>query len=637
MSWTSRLLTALAVFLISQLLFWSALLLGEQAVLPAGTTYVSSVQMRALAQADEVATIGVTEVPLHPAPVYLYRGPTGTERAVYSHRFVYTANSGPVALYLSWSRRVSEVRLNGTVLTARAPLDVWSVLGGFDPVLYDLPEEWLQADNLLEFEVYGVANKILPVFFVGDLDALFTAYAWAQLISVDLVVAAIGIMLFVALVCAITPWSAADRPRVRALIVLLILWSLRNLSFFGFDAAIPPPWRQVLHYQLTFAFLLSLGWFASAWTGRTQAGWRWYVGSFVLLALLAVAVGAIGGNTAVFRWLFPIESWLSFAMVTIAVVQMCDYAARRGWSQRYEALLFVICLSAVGVDALDDRYDLSIPLFGDWPLTFYTAPVCGLLLGLASCTILVGQSQRARRMLESLNELLDSRLQAQEAALAEGHRREQKAAEQQAVLEERQRLMRDMHDGLGGQLVALSARLRGGLGTRQDAAAEVERALDDLRLIVTSLDRADENLGSAFGAFRERLQPRLADPDLELEWQIDEQAASQQLPVERVLNLLRILSEACANALRHAQASHLRVAIERISDTHLRAVVADNGCGMPEASSTGKGLANMGLRARKLGGTLEIDSSKAGTRIVLDFPIREGDRAMPAAPDQQHG
>ncbi len=621
MSWRARLLIALAVFLISQLLFWGALLLGERSVVPAGGSYATSVQMRPLAQADEIPTIGAVEVPLHPAPVYLYRAPTGTHRAIYSHRFADHGEDRPAALYLSWSRRVSEVRLNGSVLTARAPLDVWSVLGGFDPVLYDLPEDLLQPDNLLEFEVYGVANKILPVFFVGELDALFNAYAWAQLISVDLVVAAIGVMLFVALVCAITPWSRSDRPRVYALIVLLILWSLRNLSFFGFDAGIPPPWRQVTHYQLTFAFLLSLGWFASAWTGQTRVGWRWHVGAFALLALLAIAVGGIGGNVEVFRWLFPIESWLSFAMVAIAIAQICDYAARGGWSQRYESLLFVICLSAVGVDALDDRYDLSIPLFGGWPLTFYAAPVCGLLLGLASCTILVGQSQRARRMLESLNELLDSRLQAQEAALAEGHRREQEAAEQRAVLEERQRLMRDMHDGLGGQLVALSARLRGGLGTRQDAAAEVERALDDLRLIVTSLDRADENLGSAFGAFRERLQPRLADPELELEWQIDERAAAQQLPVERVLNLLRILSEACANALKHAQANHLKVAIEQHSQTHLRAVVADNGRGMQGDGSAGKGLANMGLRARKLRGTLDIQSDSSGTRIQLDFPI----------------
>ena len=612
---------AATIFVLSQLLFWSLLFLGERAVLPRDAKYAASIEMRALAADGETATVDVVEVPLHPAPAYVHAAPTGTRHAVFQYAFDHPGNPAATALYMSWSRRVSEVRLNGTVLSARAPLDIWSVLGGFDPMLYDLPEELLQERNQLEFEVFGSANKILPVFFVGDLDALFAAYAWAQMINVDLVVAAIGVMLFVALICAISPWSETDRSRVRALMLLLLLWSLRNLSFFGIDAEIPAPWRQISHYQLTFAFLLSLAWFGAAWTGRTLIGWRWYAGAWLLLALFAVVVGALGGNVAVFHWLFPIETWLSFAMVGAAIWQICRYAANGSWARRYESLLLLICFSAVGIDALDDRYDLTIPFLSQWPLTFYAAPVCGLLLGLASCTILVSQSQRARRMLESINELLDSRLKAQELALAAGHQREQAAAQERAVMDERQRLMRDMHDGLGGQLVALSARLRGGLGTRQDAAEEVERALDDLRLIVTSLDRADENIGVAFGAFRERLQPRLADPDLELLWEIDPAAAAHHLSVERVLNLLRILSEACANALKHAQGSQLRVSIQQLSVSQLCAEVSDNGVGFQTIAGGGKGLANMGIRARQLGGEIDINSDQGGTCVRVTFPI----------------
>ena len=619
----TRLGAALTALLVSQLLFWSMLYLGERAVFPQGAHYAPSLSMRALTSDDEVAEIGTIAVPLHPAPVYLYRAPTGTKRAVFSYDFQLSSDTGPNALYLSWSRRVSEVRLNGSALTARAPLDIWSVLGGFDPVLYDLPSELVQTDNLLEFEVYGVANKILPVFFVGELDALFNAYAWAQLISVDLVVAAIGVMLFVALICGITPWSGNDQRRVRSLVVLLILWSLRNLSFFGFDAAIPPPWRQVLHYQLTYAFLISVAWFAASWSNQQWLSWRWYASLFVGLAVLSFAVALLGGNVAVFDWLFPIESFLTFVLVSVAMLQLCRYAAAGAWGQRYEAVLFLVCLSAVLVDALDDRYDLSIPFNAALPLTFYAAPVCGLLLALGSCTILVSQSQRARRMLESLNELLDGRLKAQELALQVSHERERLAASEHAILEERQRLMRDMHDGLGGQLVALLARLRGGLGTRLDAASEVEKALDDLRLIVTSLDQADENLGVALGAFRERLEPRLADPDLELVWIMDEAAAAHRMPVERMLNLLRILQEACANALKYARASQLCVAIEQMTPDELRAEVRDNGVGIEAGGPSGKGLANMGIRARKLGGQIEIHSGRNGTTVSVRFPIEQ--------------
>ncbi|MCB1589072.1 MAG: hypothetical protein KDI56_09225, partial [Xanthomonadales bacterium] len=240
------------VLLLSQVLFWLLLFLGERSVLPAGASYAPEIRMQRLAEDGAVLDAEPIAVPLLPAPAYRYRDDSGAGHARFEHVFEFPGGDTPWALYLSWNRRISEVRLNGRPITARAPLDIWSVLGGFDPVLYDLPAELLRpGSNQLEFQVYGVANKILPAFFVGELTPLFNAYAWAQLISVDLVVAAIGVMLFVALLCAITSWPASEAQRVRGLMGLLLLWSLRNFSFFGLDAGIPPPWRQVTHYSLT--------------------------------------------------------------------------------------------------------------------------------------------------------------------------------------------------------------------------------------------------------------------------------------------------------------------------------------------------------------------------------------------------
>ena len=617
-----RWLAALLALALSQAVFWPLLGLGEYAVFPRGAQYTSSIAMQRLGVDGEILDRLAIPVPLHPAPVYRFRDDSGAAQARFVHHFDYPPAAGEWGLYLSTSRRIDAVRLNGQAMSARAPLDTWSILGGFDPVLYDLPADALKPGrNQLSFDVRGVSGKILPVFFVGEFEPLFNAYAWSQLISVDLVVAAIGVMLFVALLCALTPWSSADRQRVHALIALLLLWSLRNLSFFGLDSAIPPPWRQVVHYQLTYLFLFAIAWFAACWTGFGSSRPRIYAGGALVSLAAAFAAGLTGDNARVFQLLFPIESALSYSLVGLALLRLARYAADGGVSRRLEALLFMVCLTAVGVDAVDDRFDLSLPLLPHWPLTFYAAPLCGLLLALGSCAILVSQSQRARTLLESLNAVMDRRLAEQADALSLAHDRERSITRERAVMAERQRLMRDMHDGLGGQLVSLLMRFRNGTLSAEESADEIGRALDDLRLIVASLDHADENIGIALGSFRERVEPRLRDAGLQLAWHVEPRAGRRRLPAEQMLHLLRILQEASTNTLKHADASRISIALDCSPDGLLRLIIADDGRGFDvnAVGGSGKGLANLHQRARKLGAELSL-SSDAGTSIVLLLP-----------------
>ncbi len=619
------------ILLLSQAVFWSLLGLGEYAVRPEGARYAPSLSLQRLDDQGATLDPAPLEVPLHPAPVYRFRDDSGARRAVFTYRFDYVRGESPWGLYLTTSRRVEAVRLNGIAISAPTALDTWSILGGFDPMLFDLPEQQLKAGpNTLEFEVLGVSNKILPAFFVGDFDRLFSAYAWAQLISVDLLVAGIGVMLFVLLLCALTPWNRIDQPRVRALMLLLALWSLRNLSFFGFDAAIPPPWRQVTHYQVTFLFLIAIAWFAARWTGQGAGQGRRYLGGALGSVLVCVAVGLTGDNARVFNWLFPVESILSLLLVGVALLRFVRYAARRGGSARYEAALFMICLTAVLVDAIDDRYDIGLPLLPDWPLTFYAAPVCGLLLALGSCAVLVRQSQRARALLESLNQVMDQRLDQQARALNQAHEREQQLVRERAVLSERQRLMRDMHDGLGGHLVSLLMRLRSAPFEPDAAEKEAARALDDLRLIVVSLDHAEESLGITLGSFRERFEPRLRDAGLELGWDIEPEAGAAHLPAEQMLHVLRMLQEAATNSLKHASARRLNISLRCAGPDTLCLEVEDDGTGIPADALPGKGLANLRHRATRIGATLTIDSHSRGTRLRILLPIDNAGAAASA-------
>ncbi|MEM6573580.1 MAG: ATP-binding protein [Pseudomonadota bacterium] len=613
-------LQALALLTVSQLMFFVGLGAGERAVLPGSLSYAPDVEVLASTENNSLALAPV-RVPLHPVPGYRYVDPQREPSVVFTHRFQATPGDDSLGVYLSWKRRVAEVRLNGQTLTAQLPSELPGAAGGFDPTLFALPNALLlPGENTLEFRVLGSRLKILPAFFVGTQADHLSAYWWSRLISVELPVAAIGIMLFIGLLVVAIPWPPADQARARALLVLLLAWSLRNFSFFGLDAALSPVWQQVLHYQITFAFLFALAWFAGSWTG---AGRRWTVGYAIgasLLIAAALPLGLVGESRQIFRWLFPLESLLTFTLVPIAIVQFLRYGSAGSWPRRYETILFSICLTSVVVDALDDRFDLRLPFSEELFLTFYAAPVCGLLLALGGSTVLIGQSVRARRLMEQLNRVLDQRLAAQEVELRAGHQREQEESHKRTVLEERQRLMRDMHDGLGGQLVSLLVRLRGGQASTDDAAQEVARALDDLRLIVSSLDHADESIGLALGGFRERIEPSLTEAGLELSWVIDADAANERLSVDGMLNVLRFLQEAFSNVLRHAQATSVAVRLSTETVGMLSLAVADNGRGLPRHPSSGRGLKNMTERAHRLGGELLIESVEPGTKLTMNWP-----------------
>jgi len=191
----------------------------------------------------------------------------------------------------------------------------------------------------------------------------------------------------------------------------------------------------------------------------------------------------------------------------------------------------------------------------------------------------------------------------------------------QALAAERERLMRDMHDGIGSQLLAtLDAVERGSHGAH-DIAAMLRGCIDDLRLVIDSLEPDDESLLVALANLRYRMEPRLAAAGIALEWQVQRPAG--QLPRGTVLQVLRIVQEAVANVLKHARASLLRVCV-RAEAGGLVLEVQDDGRGIGGAQAAahraGRGLDNMGKRAAQLGGSLDVSSTAAGTLVTLRVP-----------------
>lgn len=205
--------------------------------------------------------------------------------------------------------------------------------------------------------------------------------------------------------------------------------------------------------------------------------------------------------------------------------------------------------------------------------------------------------------------------------------------------DERRRLRRDLHDGLGPTLAAIGMRadaVAARLGSGSEPGA-------DLDLARTELDRLRADVELAVADVR-RVVDGLRPPALDefglveaLRMAADRMAASEETPAMTVdadgnLSALsaavevaayRIATEAMTNAARHAGAAHCSIRI-RGGDA-LTIEIEDDGSGLGEATREGVGLASMRERAEELGGEWRAESGPTGgTRIVARLPLGSG-------------
>ncbi|MBG0816216.1 sensor histidine kinase [Planomonospora sp. ID82291] len=191
--------------------------------------------------------------------------------------------------------------------------------------------------------------------------------------------------------------------------------------------------------------------------------------------------------------------------------------------------------------------------------------------------------------------------------------------------EERRRLRRDLHDGLGQSLSGMAMSINAARLSLRTSPESAERLLDGLRSGMDSVTSdirhlvyglrppALDDLGLV-GAIRE-----MAGPQVAVEVRGDLTGLSAAVEVAAY----RIVQEALTNAHRHARARTVRVALERNGRLGVR--VSDDGVGVPAGRRSGVGLASMRERAAELGGTCMITSPPGGGTVV--------EAVLPAAED----
>ena len=252
-------------------------------------------------------------------------------------------------------------------------------------------------------------------------------------------------------------------------------------------------------------------------------------------------------------------------------------------------------------------------------LSMYNPP----LLAFTLIFLWVAKARRHTSELDVLNRELEARIAAKHAELEANYEHIAAADRRAAVQAERERMVREMHDGLGGQLTSTLALVESGQYEGDEIEAALRDSLDDLRLMVGSLDQPDASVTDLLALLRERIEPRLTRRGLRFRWRLQDLDPDGKLLGERAHHVMRIVQEAISNIVKHADARTITLATGQDSQGNYL-YIEDDGKGLQAGSlnhCSGRGLQYMRERAAQIGSELTVErgTDGKGTRVLLRF------------------
>lgn len=349
------------------------------------------------------------------------------------------------------------------------------------------------------------------------------------------------------------------------------------------------------------------------------------------LAHLLLALGPVWMvATLMSESLFLLATWM-IILALAACVTLLLILRRLRWGRlmsRDQVLVLAVALFTL-VTGMRDLLVVNLGLAGDGDLRWMAYGTLVLMLTLF--WVLLQRSTLSMLEVRRLNATLADRIAAREAELRSAFERLQ-ASEQQRLLEgERRRMMRDMHDGLGSQLVQTLNLVRNARGDLKPerVAAMLQQALEELRLMLDSLEPMDGDLPAILGTLRLRVGPALEAAGIELDWRVEETAPIADLDARGVMHLFRCVQEVLANVVKHARASRVRVRTWDGADGAVYLAIEDDGQGASAAVASGqagrvvgRGLSNIRNRAAQIDACVRFYDAAPGFGVEFRFATR---------------
>ena len=397
-------------------------------------------------------------------------------------------------------------------------------------------------------------------------------------------------------------------------------WGVLNLAYFStpIPTALYAYWQLVVHLGIAAFSIGANLYLLKDCDAEIKWFWRFSMAWSGLFLSAYLANYAVTGST--YLQTYTTVWHLGLAATGLYPITRLTQNVIKTRRLRHAAYL-LITTAGCSAGALD-----AATISGNW-----TSAPNGYLLQtvapvwfVAICFALITDFTRSLRAQHEQQKTLTEQLAHQKLELEGLHAQASAAQENQAAIAERARIMQDMHDGLGSQLVSSMAMAQSGELTSAQTYDLLRSCIDDLRLAIDSSSQTDGSLALALGNLRFRMEPRLKAAGIGLRWNTQDLEDPLPLAPQYQLPLLRIIQETITNTLKHAHAKNMSVSVSS-SATELLIEISDDGSGFDvlKARQTlqGKGLNSLDKRARILGAVLVVTSSPQGTLTRLNLRL----------------
>ncbi|MEL7172771.1 MAG: ATP-binding protein [Pseudomonadota bacterium] len=506
---------------------------------------------------------------------------------------------GPQALYFPDYADALGVAIGGRTI-ARLQEGPPGVINRNRPALFTLPEDSLGSGPLeLQISVAGYPQfgARLGIIWIGPRASLAAAYEARYWLTAGL---AQAIFLVLCGLSVAFVWLAWVRRGTIQLGVATASVSAATFSAFFAFAEPPLPvglWTLIwdgairLYSVAAAIFLLRL---------VEVRATRFEVGYAVFMATMIIALAVTPPH--LYEATFHLTHTLSIVPAVIFVVIFWSNRHRLSALNTQALMVLFAFMIATGVSQLfiDEASALGTVITQLMPL---------LMLALGSW-VMMGQLVGAVRQYEALTETLHAQVAAKSAELEATYAELAKRRRVEAIAEERERIMMDLHDGVGGQLVNALTYLQSGGDDRALLRATLDACLADLSLTVDSLE-AEDSVTTLLAMLRARLAPVFDAKKVELDWTVEAEPVLPEAGASAGLHVLRIVQEALTNAIKHAGARRVSV---QVSANAIE--IVDDGRGLiGPPREGGIGLRAMAKRADAIGARIAVEDTGAGTRI----------------------
>lgn len=493
-------------------------------------------------------------------------------------------------------------------------------MGWNHALLVDIqPTNWLEGQNVIHIQHNpSPFGGTFSPFKLGNKQALQEAYEaryfWRMQVPEYLLVFALGIALITFILWVNRPGDT----HYLWFLGMCLSWSVFLTHMVIYHNPIPYEyWLRLVHMALSTWIFTLFG-----FINRHLALRQTLLERFVLLVYLLALTSHIVSGPEQFR----LFAYVTHLVNTLAVMFLFALSLRKA-VQRFDRTAIALCIAVVAqvLFAFQDFWLFFAAEVDDWERTAHLSHFGVPLLLSVFLYSLINRFNEALTESEQLNRELEDRVAAGKRALEESYAERERLAQQNAAIEERQKIYRELHDDVGSHLISV---VHSATDDRVNKLAK--QALDSLRSAVYRATYDDESLLEFLANIRDEAKLRLGNAGLKLIWFEDPDLPNAVLNSADAFHLSRLLRELISNTIRHAQADTFSVTIEAVEEEHrpdlkLLVEIADNGIGFnPEDSQTyrGAGLQNIKYRLEQLDAAAAWQTSDQGSQLRFRWSPR---------------